>query len=153
MDRLVVTAKLRPRTNVFQTIAEENAPIVRNADEDVFDHLGHQVLRMTITPEQTCFKILDHFIHKDDARLDTVEQALNRDQSETRPGGGQRIGIEDPNFRHVTKEKVEEYLIHKIKVKRAPSPDEVPGILLRTVAPVISDYLAIRRLPSTGVLP
>lgn len=39
-------------------------------------------------------------------------------------------------------EDVEGYLLHKIKMKRAGGTDEIPGILLRTVAPAISDYVA-----------
>lgn len=109
---------------------------------------------MTTTLTETCNEVLNNFIGTDNPLTDDVEQAMLRDPANIQLW---RFGQRDPDLdivdnhnndarymedNRVTEEEVIDYLTRKIKTKRAGGPDEVPGLLLKTVAPAISDYLA-----------
>lgn len=106
----------------------DNVSEIVNVDGVEIESIQHQELLRTTTPEQTCSLILDHFIQKDNPRYDTVEQALIRDQVEVRLWNRHQIGMDVPDFRHVTKDEVSAYRMHKIKIKRAAV--SILGILL-----------------------
>lgn len=84
---------------------------------------------MTTTLRKTCREVLEHFIGNDDPQQDDVEQTMLRYQA------GIRLWEYLPNDRNnnhymedkeETEEEVNEYLLHKIKIRGAGGPDDVP---------------------------
>lgn len=87
----------------------------------------------TLSFEDTASEILNEFLAADDPEQDTVEQSIIRDQADVIYGN--RALRED-----VRTEEVEDYLVH-VNIKKAPGPDGVTGIVVKTVAMVIADFV------------